>query len=106
MSLPPNYLRDRGLEAGVAEPAQMSWVDPASVFGIGGATQEAPVAGVGLPDDYVARLVALDKAMEGVRDRDVVTAAEVVEMAETFRRFLTATEPTNPLQKERTFTDE
>lgn len=100
MARSPDYLRDRGLADRSEPPPQ---VVPFVIGADGLPTQ--PVEGVvvlagPLPEDYAARLVALEKAM-GFSHAGTEL---VMQAAHAFHAFLTATEP--PPRKQETHTDE
>ena len=100
-----DYLNDRGLGDGRVVP-----LVPPFPFGPDGspvsAAAEEPPSG-DMPDDYAARVLALECAMRlssGQASDLVSDAADRVIASRKFHAFLTAAEPAKP--KERTFTDE
>jgi hypothetical protein len=93
-----NHLRDRGLSDDPPPVEQPPfWVDMAGIGGVDGSAAQAPVVPVGLPDDYAARLVALETAAAQAGD-----GKDVLPLARAYLAFLLGVDP----PKRDTFTDE
>ncbi len=101
MARSPDYLRDRGLADHHEPPPQ---VVPFVVAADG--TVQQPAEGVvvlspGMPDDYTARVLALETAAR----LDLGGYGAVLDAARAYHAFLTATEPAAPAEP-KSFTDE
>ena len=98
----PDYLRDRGL-ADHHEPPQQ--VVPFVIGADGLPAQPAEGVAVllspGMPDDYTARVLALETAAR----LDLGGYGAVLDAARAYHAFLTATEPAAPAEP-KSFTDE
>ncbi len=102
MARQPDYLRDRGLADSHEPPPQ---VVPFVIGADGLPAQPAEGVAVllspGMPDDYTARVLALETAAR----LDLGGYGAVLDAARAYHAFLTATEPAAPAEP-KSFTDE
>ncbi len=102
MARQPDYLRDRGLADHHEPPPQ---VVPFVIGADGLPAQPAEGVAVllspGMPDDYTARVLALETAAR----LDLGGYGAVLDAARAYHAFLTATEPAAPAEP-KSFTDE
>lgn len=100
-----NFLRERGLGDEAPAPAPLPQFPFAIAGGeiVGAEASEQPPMPPGLPDDYAARLVAVE---QGIRLMHEDGIDEVMGAVHRLHAFLTATERSAPAPKSHTFTDE